>query len=395
MHAAPPPEVQGNLAYLEHYPEPGMVQRIWLSRFPFRIGRTKTADHPVYSSQVSKFHAEIRRAGDQFLIRDVGSTNGTFVNGQRVSEAVLWPGDIIHVAHKEFRFGCGAAEAPADSEGPNTEYADSRLPPSFIHGNLLLREMLTQHRVKIVFQPIVNLETWETAGYEALGRGTHDKLSPNPFELFQLAERCQLAPELSRLFRMTAVKEACALPAGVPIFFNVHPLELENRSFIDSLAEVAAAMRPDQRMILEVHEDVVADSRTIGQLRDQLRARAIGLAFDDFGAGQTRLTELAEAPPDYIKLDRKLIRDLDRSPARQELLQALNRVAHGLGIRLVAEGIETAREAETCLRLGCHLGQGFLFGSPQPAAGLGPRKPPDTRKLDLSQLRQRLKTPRG
>jgi EAL domain-containing protein (putative c-di-GMP-specific phosphodiesterase class I) len=378
------------LAYLEHYPEPGLAQRVWLDRFPFRIGRTKTAHHPVYSSKVSKQHAEIRRAGDQYVLRDVGSTNGTFVNGQRIAEAVLHSGDIIHVAHKEFRFACGTAEAPVDSDAANTEHADSRLPPSFIHGNLLLRELLNQHRVSIVFQPIVNLETWETVAYEALGRGAHDQLSPNPDELFELAERCRLAPELSRLFRMAAVKEAFALPPGAQVFFNVHPLELKHEAFIPLLREVRAAMRADQRMVLEVHEDVVADAQMICGLRDQLHACDIRLAFDDFGAGQNRLTELADAPPDFVKLDRNLVRDLDRAPGRQELIEALNRVATGLGIRLVAEGIETADEADTCLRLGCRLGQGFLFGTPQPGTCLTLRKKSDTRRIDLSQLRQRL-----
>jgi EAL domain-containing protein (putative c-di-GMP-specific phosphodiesterase class I) len=377
-------------AYLDHYPEAGIVQRVWLNVFPFDIGRNKTAGFIVYSSQVSKEHARIDRQGEGFCIRDLGSTNGTFVNGMRVKEAALANGDIIHVAHKEFRFGCGLADAPADSEVLDTKSAESRLPPSFIRGNLLLRELLDQRQVSVDFQPIVSLATGQPMGYEALGRGAHDQLSPHPYDLFHLAEQCKLAPELSQLFRMLAVQEAQFLPPDAQVFFNLHPTEM-NETFVQSLERVRDGLRGGQRMVLEMHEDVVTDLRSLGRLREQLRVLDIGLAYDDFGAGQARFTELAEVPPDFIKLDMKLIRDLDQSPTRQGLIEALNAFGRDLGIQLVAEGIETEEEAATCRRLGCHFGQGFLFGRPQPASALTPRDRRDTSRIDLRQVQARLR----
>src|ERR1700676_5217673 len=101
------------VAYLEHYPETGEgAHRLLLDHFPFCIGRNASAHYCINSRHVSKDHALIAREGEVFLIRDVGSTNGTFVNGQRIQEAVLSSGDIVHVAHKEFRFGLDAAAAP-------------------------------------------------------------------------------------------------------------------------------------------------------------------------------------------------------------------------------------------------------------------------------------------
>src|SRR5437764_2219556 len=82
----------------------GPPERVSLLRMPFVIGRSDTVDHTVYSSKVSKEHATIDRIGDRYIITDLVSTNGTFVNGRRAVETFLRDGDIIQVAHKEFCF---------------------------------------------------------------------------------------------------------------------------------------------------------------------------------------------------------------------------------------------------------------------------------------------------
>ncbi len=356
--------------YLEYYPEPGgPPHRIVLEPLPFRIGRNLTANYVIYSRQVSKEHAEIFRSGAQVRIRDLGSTNGTFVNGQRVSEAGLESGDIIHVAHKELRFGCGpAAGAEAAALPVRTEPAGGAVPASLIRGSQDLRDMLLHQRVRVVFQPVVHLGTGMVLGYEALGRGTHSALSANPAELFHLADRCNLGVELSRVFRAEAAREAAHLPAATRVFFNLHPSEILDPGFVESLRELRSAFRPDQQMVLEVHEEVVADVEALRRLRRQLAELGVGLAYDDFGVGQARLKELAEVPPDFVKLDRSLIQGIEHAAARQELVQALNRVGAELHVETIAEGVETPEEALTCGRLGCRFAQGYLFGRPQPLA---------------------------
>jgi EAL domain-containing protein (putative c-di-GMP-specific phosphodiesterase class I) len=121
--------------------------------------------------------------------------------------------------------------------------------------------------------------------------------------------------------------------------------------------------------VLELHEEAVTDAGAMRQLRERLVVLGVGLAYDDFGAGQARLSELADAPPDYLKLDKTLIHGPHQAPARQELVRALVRVGADLGIRLIAEGVEAEEEAAVCLRLGCEFGQGYYFGRPQPAPG--------------------------
>jgi EAL domain-containing protein (putative c-di-GMP-specific phosphodiesterase class I) len=92
----------------------------------------------------------------------------------------------------------------------------------------------------------------------------------------------------------------------------------------------------------------------------------VGIAYDDFGAGQARLLELAEVPPHYLKFDMSFVRGIDAAPAtRQRLLSSLVTVARDLLVYTVAEGVETAEEADACMRVGFTHAQGFYFGRPR------------------------------
>ena len=100
-------------AYLEHFPEQGgPARRVEITKSPFLIGRSRTADLTIYSHKVSKDHAAIALDSDRYVVRDLHSTNGTFVNGRRIDEVPLVDGDIIHVTHWEFCFCSGPAVGP-------------------------------------------------------------------------------------------------------------------------------------------------------------------------------------------------------------------------------------------------------------------------------------------
>ncbi len=356
-------------AYLENFPGGGKPpQQIALAPIPFRIGRSNTANWVIYSKKVSKVHAEIWQENGSFRIRDLASRNGTFINGKRVDETSLVHGDILHIAHEEFRFSWGGNGA-ADSM-PMTDPVTSQLPASVIRAGELLQELLSQELVFAVFQPIVTLPDGELVGFEALGRGRHSTLSPNPGDLFRLAEKYGRERELSWAFRKAAIRDLIHLPDRRLIFLNLHPAEIWDDHLVHHLGELRSFFRPHQRMILEINESSVANLEGMQRLRQQLVELDIGLAFDDFGVGQTRLLELAEIPPDFIKLDMTLIRDLGEAKVRQEIVQSLCQMIKNRGVQLIAEGIETQDEAEVCTRLGCNLGQGFLFERPQPALAL-------------------------
>jgi EAL domain-containing protein (putative c-di-GMP-specific phosphodiesterase class I) len=374
METFPCPTIQGSLPYLEHFPEPGgALQRVRLSRSPFRLGRDASADLVVYCARVSKAHAEIVLDREDLFLRDLGSTNGTFVNGRRIQDRVaLVNGDIIHLAEKEFRFGCEPIEGRRfDQQNSLTESAHQLTGlRSLIQDRNSLHELIERQQVLAHFQPIVRLADRQVVAYEALGRGAHQSLPVSPGPLFVLAEKLQLAAPLSRAFRRLALAEAACFPRPHSLFLNMHSHELPEEALLRSLDELPCPMPPDQTVVLEIHEDYAAEVDTLERLRARLRERNVGLAFDDFGAGQSRLAVLAQVPADYVKLDRGIVQALPHSAAMRELMRAVAQVCAGLGTVLLAEGLETEEEAAIALELGCPLGQGFLFGHPRPASEL-------------------------
>jgi EAL domain-containing protein (putative c-di-GMP-specific phosphodiesterase class I) len=114
-----------------------------------------------------------------------------------------------------------------------------------------------------------------------------------------------------------------------------------------------------------VNQKATTDTNEMSRLRNALGRLNIDLAFDDFGVGQTRLVELARAPPDFLKFDESLIRQIHLAPKRlHQMVSTFVKAAQDLGIATVAEGIECSDEAETCQRLGFNFAQGFFYGRP-------------------------------
>jgi EAL domain-containing protein (putative c-di-GMP-specific phosphodiesterase class I) len=115
----------------------------------------------------------------------------------------------------------------------------------------------------------------------------------------------------------------------------------------------------------------MTDATTIREIRMALADLEIQLAYDDFGAGQARLLELCDVPPDYLKFDRCLIHELHlASLIRRRMVKQLVEVARSVGIMTIAECVESQEEHDTCLELGFDLGQGFYYGPPRSVAHL-------------------------
>ncbi|HBQ10624.1 MAG: EAL domain-containing protein [Sandaracinaceae bacterium] len=348
---------------LEHQPDRGDCSvRVPVDVLPFRIGRSRAAQLVLESPRVSKLHAEIAQNGRGLVIRDLDSRNGTFVNGERVegSRAIQY-GDVLHVAHRELTLVLAELAAEDEEEttlGGTRDEAERHL------GTRHLYRVLTGRAVTSVFQSIVSLEDQSLIGYEALGRTTLANLDWDATTLFRVAHERGKAEELSRMMRTAALAQASSLPVrGQRVFMNVHPDEMLHGDLLGELERAGEALG-GRTLVAEIHEAAIAAPAQMRHLRTELSARGIELAYDDFGAGRSRLMELAEVPPDFLKLDMGLIRGIDASPARQELVAALVKVMRDRGIQVIAEGIETLEEQSTCRALGCNLGQGFLIQYP-------------------------------
>jgi EAL domain-containing protein (putative c-di-GMP-specific phosphodiesterase class I) len=146
---------------------------------------------------------------------------------------------------------------------------------------------------------------------------------------------------------------------------------METPGLLESLEELRR-LAPHLDLALEIHESALAQTQFIVWLRTKLSEINVGIAYDDFGAGQARLLELAEAPPHFLKFDRRFISGIDQAPAsRRRLLASLVAAARELLVKTVAEGVETPAEADICAKVGFTHAQGYHFARPMPLDRIG------------------------
>lgn len=349
----------------------GTLRRIPILAFPFRIGRRDGLGLTLSATEISGEHAAVVQEDGKIFLRDLNSTNGTFLNGVKVNDrAQITEGDTIHFARLEYRLSLVAAQE-AEALLAQTIAVDANLPQFALDKSRILRELMNKRAVVSVFQPIVALSDLSTLGYEVLGRGDLEGATTGSKELFNAAKILGAEAALSRMFRARSAEDCYHLPEEQRVvFMNTHPNEIGTPQLIESLEEFHQRA-PEIGTVLEIHEASVIDPATIGELRKFLHGMGMQLAYDDFGAGQARLLELAEVPPDYLKFDISLIRDIDTaSQAKQTVLARLVSMAVEIDIQPIAEGIESEAEAKICRDLGFVYGQGFLFGAPAPASEL-------------------------
>jgi EAL domain-containing protein (putative c-di-GMP-specific phosphodiesterase class I) len=310
---------------------------------------------------VSKLHAELVATEIAIFVRDLGSTNGTFVNGMRITQDTpIGEHDIVQFAEFEFVVGRTCVE-----QSSRTMIS---LPTEWQSSLTQFHRMLTEKAVVPYFQPIVQFSDVQMIGYEVLARSSFAGMT-SPKEMFSAAERVSLAAHLSVMCRENGVEVAKTLTKPGLLFLNTHPSEQPHTGLIESLVQLRSNA-PDMGIVLELHEAAVTSTREIVEFRETLRDLKIQLAYDDFGAGQARLMELSEAAPDYLKFDISLIRDIHLSPQRQQVVAGLVQIVRDLGIQSLAEGIEVAEEAEVCRQIGFTHAQGYFYGRPTPAGSL-------------------------
>lgn len=331
------------------------VRHVPVQSFPFIVGRRSDVQLALPCLCVSKEHAEIFEEGGQLWVRDLNSTNGTYVNGELVTDShLLTEGDLLQFATVVFRVGRERRSTEHNTLQENT--CDRAL------AMMQFDRLISDGGVVPFFQPIVYTMSQDIVGFEVLGRSRLFGLS-TPKEMFAAASQLNLEAELSRVFRLCGVERALELPSTYNIFVNTHPAELA-----DDLGKSLKDLRelsPHAKITYEIHEAAVTDKKMIRNLRSSLHDLNMELAFDDFGAGQARLVELSDVQPDYLKFDIGLIKGISQAPAsRQELVAALVNIVNDLGIISLAEGVETPGDNETLAQMGFVLGQGYYYGRP-------------------------------
>ncbi len=360
--------------FLEGATAGGDALFIPLESLPFHVGRDNTCELRLISKDVSRLHACIDRLNtSQLSLSDLGSTNGSFVNRERLEPNVATPlnaGDILHFGKSEFRLKSKSTvlnQTIAATDLMNmTVMADlsAPLPEHFALQEQEFLEMLSQDLVTVAYQPIVDFDQRRLMAYEVLGRGKHPLLPQAPIRLLELASLLGKEVALSEAFRSAGARAAANIPGPVRLFMNTHPSEMFTERLYASLDQILA-VAPNMDLVIEVHETAVAEVDKMKVMAERLRSMGVKFAYDDFGAGQSRLNELAEVPPDFVKFDMSLIRNIDQASAtKQNMVSRLVHMVKDLGSVALAEGVESEGEAALCQRMGFQLCQGYLTGRP-------------------------------
>ncbi len=232
--------------------------------------------------------------------------------------------------------------------------------------------LLADDEIQLHLQPAVDLLTATPTGVEALVRWQHPRrgqLSPNDF--IRTVEHTELLTPFTRRvldLALTAVSGWHAAGVDVPVSVNVSARSLLDPSFP---AQVADALRrhrtsPD-RLVLEITESVaVSDQAIVDDVLADLRATGVQLSLDDFGTGYSSLSIVTRVPVDEIKIDRSFVDEMIDSCAAEAVVRGAVELGARLGVRVVAEGVETTEQRAALIALGCPTAQGYHFCKPMP-----------------------------
>ncbi|MEU8815020.1 bifunctional diguanylate cyclase/phosphodiesterase [Actinoplanes sp. NPDC048796] len=237
-----------------------------------------------------------------------------------------------------------------------------------------LKEALAaDDQIVLHLQPAVDLITAAPTGVEALVRWQHPRrgrLSPDEF--IAKVEHTELHTAFTRRVLDLALDAAGrwhAAGVDVPVSVNVPARSLLDPSFP---AQVRDALRrhhaPASRLVLEITESVaVSEERIVDDVLAELRGAGVQLSLDDFGTGYSSLAIVTRAPVDEIKIDRSFVDDMIESPAAGAVVRGAVELGARLGVRVVAEGVETTEQRAALIELGCPTAQGYHFCRPMPA----------------------------
>jgi len=222
--------------------------------------------------------------------------------------------------------------------------------------------VIEESAFRIVFQPIFELSTGATIGYEALARFSD---GASPAERFETAVSVGMSLGLEKATLEAVIGAASALPNGPWLSVNLSPeLAADLGPLVPTLESTGHSI------VLEITEHTLVEDygplrAALADYRDRVR-----ISIDDAGAGYAGLRHIVELNPDFVKLDIGLVRQVDADPARRAMIGAMVTFARQMGSTIIAEGIEREAERATLCELGVDLGQGFLLGRPATAGSL-------------------------
>jgi diguanylate cyclase (GGDEF)-like protein/PAS domain S-box-containing protein len=339
-----------------------------------------------------------RLGGDEFvvLLEDIGSPMNAQMVAQRIVEAFHEP---FHLDEHSLSIGTTVGISLFPDHGSDVtslfKYADLALYQGKEGGRgdfrlfesrfndaarqrmqfeSELRGALERDELTLHYQPLLTLPAGRPVAAEALLRWTHPVLGPvSPAEFIPVAEDSGLIVPIGAWVLEQACRQARRwLDEGLPlevIAVNLSGAQIQRADLVDLVAQVLERTGlPPQHLELEISEAYLLRhaERDLKRLT-HLRELGVSLALDDFGTGQTSLGHLRRLPVSRLKIDRSFTADIDCDAAGATVTRAIIGLGHGLGMTVVAEGVETAEQEASLIQQGCDLVQGFRYSRPLPA----------------------------
>ncbi|TIT65333.1 MAG: EAL domain-containing protein, partial [Mesorhizobium sp.] len=237
-----------------------------------------------------------------------------------------------------------------------------------------LRSAVESRDLRVVYQPIVAMNTMRIASCEALCRWDHPDLGPiSPGIFIPLAEEMGIISEISTFVLHAACTECAKWPDQTSVSVNLSARDFRSRDVIqkvrDALANSGLAAG---RLEIEVTETALLDDKSLTrQYIEELKQLGVRIALDDFGTGYSSLSYLHKLPLDKIKIDRSFVMDITHNPRSLELLKGVVDLTRILGLTVTIEGVETFEQLKVLLHsVKPDLVQGFLFGAALSASGI-------------------------
>jgi diguanylate cyclase (GGDEF)-like protein len=235
---------------------------------------------------------------------------------------------------------------------------------------LELQGAIARNEFELYYQPQIDLTSNKVSGFEALLRWHHPVRGlVSPLDFIPVAEETGMIGAIGEWVLRTACFEAENWPAGISVAVNLSPVQFKKGDLVAAVqaALAASGLRPD-RLELEITESVfLRDTADTLRALHQLRSMGICIALDDFGTGYSSLSYLRSFPFAKIKIDKSFVRDLMTNNGSMSIIRAVTGLGQSLGMRTIAEGVETKEQLERLREEGCDEVQGFLFSRPRPA----------------------------
>ncbi|RDW17361.1 EAL domain-containing protein [Oceanobacillus arenosus] len=238
-----------------------------------------------------------------------------------------------------------------------------------------VQRLLTSEKVTTVFQPIVSIQDGSTVGFEVLNRPENTRYFPTTDTFYDYVASSNYVFQVERYIRDIAFErykeqvDANLEYSSQLIFLNIQPQVLADPNYQSGITlELLTKhnLSPDQ-IVLEITEkEAIVNYNQFERVIEHYREQGFRIAVDDAGTGYNSLQTLIHLKPEFIKIDRSLIRQIESHPEKRDIVELLVEFAWKTDTKVIAEGIESNSELTSIKQLGIHMGQGYALGKPKP-----------------------------